>query len=101
MSIQEAVGALAGLLATKLIANFQAFFFSSRGRHTMSLRDWSSDVCSSDLRNGSAAETGIVGLPAFVVERASRGPNVAPPRLKASATRLAEAKRRQDRKSVV
>src|SRR5690349_23210969 len=25
------------------------FFFSSRGRHTGSLRDWSSDVCSSDL----------------------------------------------------
>src|SRR5690349_12249450 len=26
-----------------------AFFFSSRRRHTSSLRDWSSDVCSSDL----------------------------------------------------
>src|SRR5690349_21928966 len=26
------------------------FFFSSRRRHTRSLRDWSSDVCSSDLR---------------------------------------------------
>src|SRR5207249_12081631 len=25
------------------------FFFSSRGRHTMSKRDWSSDGCSSDL----------------------------------------------------
>src|SRR5204862_2521237 len=25
------------------------FFFSSRTRHTRSLRDWSSDVCSSDL----------------------------------------------------
>src|SRR6266536_936371 len=25
------------------------FFFSSRGRHTRSTRDWSSDVCSSDL----------------------------------------------------
>src|SRR5204862_5904740 len=25
------------------------FFFSSRRRHTISLRDWSSDVCSSDL----------------------------------------------------
>src|SRR5690349_6738904 len=25
------------------------FFFSSRRRHTSSLRDWSSDVCSSDL----------------------------------------------------
>src|SRR5438874_12779836 len=28
------------------------FFFSSRRRHTRSLRDWSSDVCSSDLERG-------------------------------------------------
>src|SRR6266496_816157 len=28
---------------------FYSFFFSSRRRHTRSLRDWSSDVCSSDL----------------------------------------------------
>src|SRR5256712_1301721 len=28
------------------------FFFSSRRRHTRSDRDWSSDVCSSDLRPG-------------------------------------------------
>src|SRR5438874_13638788 len=27
------------------------FFFSSRRRHTRSLRDWSSDVCSSDLHS--------------------------------------------------
>src|SRR5690349_22185925 len=29
------------------------FFFSSRRRHTRSLRDWSSDVCSSDLLVGT------------------------------------------------
>src|SRR5437868_13268830 len=28
----------------------ERFFFSSRRRHTRSKRDWSSDVCSSDLR---------------------------------------------------
>src|SRR5437868_14864557 len=28
------------------------FFFSSRRRHTRSKRDWSSDVCSSDLSAG-------------------------------------------------
>src|SRR5207249_8645649 len=28
------------------------FFFSSRRRHTRSKRDWSSDVCSSDLECG-------------------------------------------------
>src|SRR5204862_3632462 len=31
------------------------FFFSSRRRHTRSLRDWSSDVCSSDLTTGVIA----------------------------------------------
>src|SRR5262245_65616247 len=30
------------------------FFFSSRRRHTRCLSDWSSDVCSSDLRNDLA-----------------------------------------------
>src|SRR6266496_5844656 len=35
------------------------FFFSSRRRHTRSLRDWSSDVCSSDLTQGG---TGMVEL---------------------------------------
>src|SRR2546421_984721 len=31
------------------------FFFSSRRRHTRSDRDWSSDVCSSDLISGPGA----------------------------------------------
>src|SRR5207249_9110001 len=31
------------------------FFFSSRRRHTRSKRDWSSDVCSSDLPSVSRA----------------------------------------------
>src|SRR2546429_5088264 len=31
------------------------FFFSSRRRHTRCSRDWSSDVCSSDLYMGFAA----------------------------------------------
>src|SRR5262245_3761325 len=37
---------------------FFFFFFSSRRRHTRCLSDWSSDVCSSDLRPGSNA-TGV------------------------------------------
>src|SRR2546422_569612 len=32
------------------------FFFSSRRRHTRCSRDWSSDVCSSDLSNRLCAE---------------------------------------------
>src|SRR5699024_2322188 len=35
------------LRSSLLFASF--FFFSSRRRHTRSKRDWSSDVCSSDL----------------------------------------------------
>src|SRR5437868_14316638 len=34
---------------------FFIFFFSSRRRHTRSKRDWSSDVCSSDLVMAFAA----------------------------------------------
>src|SRR5437588_8069143 len=34
------------------------FFFSSRRRHTRSLCDWSSDVCSSDLLLEAAAQRG-------------------------------------------
>src|SRR5690554_7078088 len=33
-----------------LLASRRRFFFSSRRRHTRCGRDWSSDVCSSDLR---------------------------------------------------
>src|SRR5207249_8569723 len=32
------------------------FFFSSRRRHTRSKRDWSSDVCSSDLAKADPVE---------------------------------------------
>src|SRR6266536_4407083 len=32
-----------------------SFFVSSRRRHTMSTRDWSSDVCSSDLEDHAQA----------------------------------------------
>src|SRR5207302_2727368 len=36
------------------------FFFSSRRRHTRFSRDWSSDVCSSDLAvRGAAAPRGV------------------------------------------
>src|SRR5207249_9749789 len=40
------------------------FFFSSRRRHTRSKRDWSSDVCSSDLsfRGDDARTKGIAKL---------------------------------------
>src|SRR5437868_11785380 len=36
--------------ARRLFEFSHFFFFSSRRRHTRSKRDWSSDVCSSDLQ---------------------------------------------------
>ena len=35
--------------SSRMIVVRVCFFFSSRRRHTRSLCDWSSDVCSSDL----------------------------------------------------
>src|SRR5207245_11479901 len=40
---------LTGSCASLLILVLVVFFFSSRRRHTRCYRDWSSDVCSSDL----------------------------------------------------
>ena len=51
------------------------FFFSSRRRHTRSLCDWSSDVCSSDLRcrneNRGSIKSGV--LPQQKMGRIKRG----------------------------
>src|SRR5271169_1300994 len=38
------------------------FFFSSRRRHTRCYRDWSSDVCSSDLSQGSEYPAVVIPL---------------------------------------
>src|SRR5699024_5550958 len=40
----------AGTRSRSLVVLLTLFFFSSRRRHTRSKRDWSSDVCSSDLK---------------------------------------------------
>src|SRR5574337_1231957 len=42
---------------------FRFFFFSSRRRHTRLSGDWSSDVCSSDLRRGDPCRPGWHGCP--------------------------------------
>src|SRR5690349_21943714 len=48
------------------------FFFSSRRRHTCSLRDWSSDVCSSDLASALyGVRGGVSALVGAVVAAAS------------------------------
>src|SRR5207249_8550523 len=45
-----------------------SFFFSSRRRHTRSKRDWSSDVCSSDL-SSSTFEMTVSVTPADIDEQ--------------------------------
>src|SRR5699024_11362525 len=42
------------------------FFFSSRRRHTRSKRDWSSDVCSSDLVTLNEVAHSIFYAPQYV-----------------------------------
>src|SRR2546429_6030355 len=44
------------------------FFFSSRRRHTRCSRDWSSDVCSSDLPNIKLKGVEITDCDTLVVE---------------------------------
>src|SRR5882757_3381973 len=44
----------------RIHGSFIFFFFSSRRRHTRYWRDWSSDVCSSDLRDGRHDKMQIV-----------------------------------------
>src|SRR5699024_12075236 len=52
------------------------FFFSSRRRHTRSKRDWSSDVCSSDLKvvfGFMGSPSGQVGFWNRAIRRISSG----------------------------
>src|SRR5699024_10477932 len=52
------------------------FFFSSRRRHTRSKRDWSSDVCSSDLGLPEGVLTVVTGKGSVVGERLVTHPAV-------------------------
>src|SRR5690606_40253429 len=49
------------LTLQSLYISWFIFFFSSRRRHTRFSRDWSSDVCSSDLSGGAGfSATGLL-----------------------------------------
>src|SRR6266516_5621007 len=48
------------------------FFFSSRRRHTRSYGDWSSDVCSSDLRIWQGRVLGARALASLRLQRSHR-----------------------------
>src|SRR5437868_11467168 len=51
------------MCTTRVLERRSLFFFSSRRRHTRSKRDWSSDVCSSDLVNGRVESAGRTRTP--------------------------------------
>src|SRR5438105_13064657 len=46
--------------------DIKVFFFSSRRRHTRSTRDWSSDVCSSDLELHDGMQIGRTSCSTFL-----------------------------------
>src|SRR5438067_4083084 len=48
-TVCNSLASQASLFASTQLVVLFFFFFSSRRRHTRSKRDWSSDVCSSDL----------------------------------------------------
>src|SRR5690606_40908536 len=50
---------------------FVVFFFSSRRRHTRFSRDWSSDVCSSDLSSQTAKATDEISAHISAMQRAT------------------------------
>src|SRR2546421_5190776 len=81
------------------------FFFSSRRRHTRSDRDWSSDVCSSDLRTSPLCKSHREGfrrallLPSEDPARARTACSNRIETARSSARRRGHARRAGDRKS--
>src|SRR5438874_10077733 len=69
------------------------FFFSSRRRHTRSLRDWSSDVCSSDLCRLLPAEAAQESASAVAPTTATDGGEAALPTEQAMPTERSEERR--------
>src|SRR2546422_1270680 len=56
-------------IRTRLSGSVSIFFFSSRRRHTRCSRDWSSDVCSSDLAAPEREQASGIEHPFLEAER--------------------------------
>src|SRR5687768_17792154 len=65
---------LSVLVMFVLVYYFFFFFFSSRRRHTRCSRDWSSDVCSSDLWPPESARAPSPSAVTSSSTKASSGP---------------------------
>src|SRR5699024_11228843 len=65
-----------GALGAGASRHHHYFFFSSRRRHKRSKRDWSSDVCSSDLARG-----GCCAMPSARRESPCMRSSLPPPRM--------------------
>src|SRR2546429_4879986 len=81
------------------------FFFSSRRRHTRCSRDWSSDVCSSDLVRFHGPEPLVLVQPVFTPHRDGDGPEwprpppaPPPPRGEAFLNAPAQPRRSEERR---
>src|SRR3712207_2570874 len=62
------------LFARRTCLAVDSFFFSSRRRHTRYWRDWSSDVCSSDLASANLRSMQKVLDPVVAAQGATLGP---------------------------
>src|SRR5438067_4844399 len=85
---------------------FHFFFFSSRRRHTRSKRDWSSDVCSSDLSSfaphfATCLTTRLRGVSCTGFSCTAGGKSLRRPGAPRTSTSTFCRKRATDRKSVV
>src|SRR5256884_4599089 len=80
------------------------FFFSSRRRHTRCSRDWSSDVCSSDLREVreqlDGAATRARGLPGDAGRRIGQQADSIKGRLAAVEEQIYQVKNRSEERRV-
>src|SRR5207249_7423503 len=61
------------------------FFFSSRRRHTRSKRDWSSDVCSSDLFAGTLLELALAADRSYMLDGTRPGEPTPPATVRLTA----------------
>src|SRR5579885_1681510 len=73
-----------------MILSEVCFFFSSRRRHTISKRDWSSDVCSSDLTPSPRKRGRVMAIYHFDVKpvQRSKGHSAVAKAAERSGTRL-------------